>query len=55
MMRRFDALTGRAFAPFACHGHPAAERVGVDRDGDGHWVGDERDADSDLADPSSTP
>ncbi len=28
-MRRFEALTGRAYEPFAYHGHPAAERVVV--------------------------
>ena len=31
------------------------ERIGVDRDGDGFWDGDERDAHSDPADPGSTP
>jgi hypothetical protein len=30
-------------------------RIGVDRDGDGVWDGDERDAHSDPADPTSTP
>ncbi|HWU87570.1 MAG TPA: hypothetical protein VN253_09865, partial [Kofleriaceae bacterium] len=46
------------------HGHPvtytcvppgAGERLGVDRDGDGVWDGDERDAHTDPADRTSTP
>jgi len=39
------------------HLRPAGSgaRIGIDRDGDGHLDGDERDAGSDPADPRSTP
>jgi hypothetical protein len=33
----------------------SGQRIGVDRDGDGAWDGDERDARTDPADPNSTP
>jgi DNA-binding beta-propeller fold protein YncE len=40
---------------YTCVPRGAGERIGVDRDGDGFWDGDERDAHSDPADPTSTP
>ncbi|HEX2691920.1 MAG TPA: beta-propeller fold lactonase family protein [Kofleriaceae bacterium] len=58
-------ITDAALQLLATHsGHPvtytctppgSGERIGVDRDGDGFWDGDERDAHSDPADPTSTP
>jgi cytochrome c peroxidase len=40
---------------FTCVPPGSGERIGVDRDGDGFWDGDERDAHSDPADPASRP
>jgi hypothetical protein len=40
---------------FTCVPPGSGERIGVDRDGDGAWDGDERDAHTDPADPDSTP
>jgi hypothetical protein len=40
---------------YTCVPHGSGERIGVDRDGDGAWDGDERDADTDPADPASVP
>ncbi|MEZ4297599.1 MAG: beta-propeller fold lactonase family protein [Polyangiaceae bacterium] len=40
---------------YTCAPPGTGERIGVDRDGDGFWDGDERDAGSDPADPASTP
>ena len=40
---------------YTCAPPGSGERIGVDRDGDGFWDGDERDAGSDPADPASTP
>jgi hypothetical protein len=40
---------------YTCVPLGSGTRIGVDRDGDGFWDGDERDAHSDPADPSSTP
>ncbi|APR78183.1 Hypothetical protein A7982_03530 [Minicystis rosea] len=40
---------------YTCVPPASGVRLGVDRDGDGFWDGDERDAGSDPADPSSTP
>jgi DNA-binding beta-propeller fold protein YncE len=40
---------------YTCVPRGSGVRIGVDRDGDGAWDGDERDARSDPADPSSTP
>ena len=38
---------------YTCVPPGSGERIGVDRDGDGVWDGDERDAHSDPADPTS--
>jgi hypothetical protein len=38
---------------FTCVPPGSGERIGVDRDGDGAWDGDERDAHTDPADPTS--
>ena len=40
---------------YTCVPPGSGERVGVDRDGDGVWDGDERDAHTDPADPDSRP
>ncbi len=40
---------------YTCVPPGSGERVGVDRDGDGAWDGDERDAHTDPADPDSRP
>jgi hypothetical protein len=40
---------------YTCTPPGSGVRIGVDRDGDGFWDGDERAAGSDPADPSSTP
>jgi hypothetical protein len=40
---------------FTCVPPGSGERIGVDRDGDGAWDGDERDAHTDPADPGSAP
>ena len=40
---------------YTCVPPGSGERIGVDRDGDGSWDGDERDAHTDPADPTSTP
>jgi len=49
LLARFRPVT------FTCVPPGSGERIGVDRDGDGAWDGDERDAHTDPADPSSTP
>jgi DNA-binding beta-propeller fold protein YncE len=46
--------TGRPVT-YTCVPLGSGERIGVDRDGDGAWDGDERDAHSDPADPASRP
>jgi hypothetical protein len=50
-------LLARAGHPvtYTCVPRGSGERIGVDRDGDGAWDGDERDARSDPADPHSKP
>ena len=48
------ARLGRAVT-YTCVPPGSGQRIGVDRDGDGFWDGDERDAHSDPADPASTP
>jgi hypothetical protein len=63
--RALPPITDAALQGLATHaGHPvtytcvprgSGERIGVDRDGDGFWDGDERDAHTDPADPTSTP
>jgi DNA-binding beta-propeller fold protein YncE len=40
---------------YTCVPRGSGERIGVDRDADGFWDGDERDAHTDPADPASTP
>jgi hypothetical protein len=40
---------------YTCTPPGSGERMGIDRDGDGHLDGDEKAAGSDPADPSSTP
>jgi len=40
---------------YTCVPRGSGERIGVDRDGDGAWDGDERAAGTDPADPSSKP
>ncbi|HJX27612.1 MAG TPA: thrombospondin type 3 repeat-containing protein, partial [Thermoanaerobaculia bacterium] len=52
------ALRSLAFGrpvTYTCVPPGSGERVGVDRDGDGFWDGDERDARTDPADPASRP
>ena len=53
-LRLLGSHAGRAIT-FTCVPPGSGERIGVDRDGDGAWDGDERDAHSDPADPNSTP
>jgi len=53
-LRSLGTHGGRAVT-FTCVPPGSGERIGVDRDGDGFWDGDERDAHSDPADPTSTP
>jgi DNA-binding beta-propeller fold protein YncE len=53
-LRQFVALTGHEIT-YTCTPPGSGERIGVDRDGDGFFDGDERAAGSDPADPSSTP
>jgi hypothetical protein len=40
---------------YTCVPPGSGQRIGVDRDGDGFWDGDERDAHTDPADPDSKP
>jgi hypothetical protein len=40
---------------YTCVPPGSGERIGVDRDGDGAWDGDEREAQTGPADPDSTP
>jgi YVTN family beta-propeller protein len=53
-LRFLGSHAGRAIT-FTCVPPGSGERIGVDRDGDGAWDGDERDAHSDPADPNSAP
>jgi hypothetical protein len=52
---RLLATSGGHPVTYTCTPPGSGTRVGVDRDGDGFWDGDERDAASDPADPTSTP
>ena len=49
------ALRSLAPVTYTCVPPGSGERVGVDRDGDGSWDGDERQAQTDPADPDSRP
>jgi hypothetical protein len=51
---RLLAVSGHPVT-YTCTPPGSGRRVGVDRDGDGAWDGDERAAGTDPADPSSTP
>jgi len=53
-LRFLATHTGRPVT-YTCVPRGSGERIGVDRDGDGFWDGDERDAHSDPADSTSTP
>jgi YVTN family beta-propeller protein len=49
------ALQSLAPVTYTCVPRGSGERIGVDRDGDGAWDGDERIAQTDPADPDSRP
>lgn len=49
------ALRSLAPVTYTCVPPGSGERIGVDRDGDGAWDGDERLAQTDPADPDSGP
>jgi DNA-binding beta-propeller fold protein YncE len=49
------AKSGGRAVTHTCVPPGSGERIGVDRDGDRAWDGDERDAGSDPGDPTSTP
>jgi hypothetical protein len=51
---RREATRGHAIT-YTCVPPGSGERIAVDRDGDGSWDGDERDAGTDPADPTSRP
>jgi DNA-binding beta-propeller fold protein YncE len=52
---QFLATHGGRPVTYTCVPLGSGERIGVDRDGDGFWDGDERDEHSNPADPTSTP
>jgi YVTN family beta-propeller protein len=52
---QFLATHGGHPVTYTCVPRGSGERIGVDRDGDGFWDGDERHAHTDPADPTSTP
>jgi hypothetical protein len=54
LLRQFANLPGFELT-YTCTPPGSGERIGVDRDGDGFYDGDELDAGSDPADPTSTP
>ncbi len=49
------ARHGGRLVTYTCVPRGSGDRIGVDRNGEGFWDGDERDAHTDPADPSSTP
>jgi hypothetical protein len=49
------SLARRQPVTYTCTPLGSGQRLGVDRDGDGFWDGDERDAHTDPGDPTSTP
>jgi hypothetical protein len=49
------ALQSLTPVTYTCVPPGSGERIGVDRDGDGSWDGDERQAQTDPADPNSMP
>jgi len=49
------ATRGGLPVTYSCVPPGSGERIGVDRDGDGFWDGDERDAHTDPANPTSRP
>jgi hypothetical protein len=52
---QFLATHGGRPVTYTCVPPGSGERIGVDRDGDGSWDGDERDAHADPADPTRKP
>jgi len=54
LLRQLVAVTGLELT-YTCTPPGSGQRIGVDRDGDGAWDGDERVAGSDPADPASKP
>ena len=54
LLRQLVAVTGRELT-YTCTPPGSGQRIGVDRDSDGVWDGDERVAGSDPANPASTP
>ncbi len=55
LLRLIPALPNGRELTYTCVPPGSGTRIGIDRDGDGHLDGDERDAGSDPADPRSTP
>ena len=53
--KSFSDPAGGLTITFTCVPRGSGVRIGVDRDGDGFWDGDELDASSDPADATSTP
>ena len=54
LLRLLVAVTGRELT-YTRTPPGSGQRIGVDRDGDGAWDGDEAEAGSNPADPASTP
>jgi DNA-binding beta-propeller fold protein YncE len=55
LLRLIPVLAGGRELTYTCVPPGSGTRTAIDRDGDGHLDGDERDAGSDPADPRSTP